>query len=102
MSEEILPYEIFIVLPANLNSTDQLSPEEQEYLKATEVHVALMSPAVRRMSEVALAKCLECNWMNVPSKYLYTARIAIASVEPYVAKLQQAARDTSAHLKGNG
>jgi hypothetical protein len=102
MSEEIAPYEIFIVLPTKLNTSDPLTIEEWATLEAATAFLDKMSPAVRQMYEVAMAKCAELGWQNLPAKYLYTARIAVASVEPYSQQLIEQFRETSAHIKGNG
>ena len=99
MSDEIKPYEIFVLLPNNLDVTKQLSVEEQASLRGAPEFYDRMTPAVRQMCEVAIAKCDEVGWENLPSKNLYTARIAIASVEQYVETLRQIVRD-DARIKG--
>ena len=102
MSEEVSAYEIFIVLPANLDTTNQLTFEEAAELKAAEAFVDKMTIGVRQMYDTAVAKCTEHDWKNLPPKCLYTARIVIASVAPYRQQLIEQVRETSAHLKGSG
>jgi len=101
MSDEIKPYEIFICLPEKLNTVDQLSVEEQASLRGTVELYDRMTPAVRQMCEAAIAKCDEVGWENLPTKYLYTARVAIASVEPYVQHMLKLVRE-DANIKGGG
>jgi hypothetical protein len=99
--EEISAYEIFLKLPDKLDYTTPLSVEEQVALQGASALVDKMTPSVKQVFDVALAACTECNWENVPTNALYSARIVIASVAPYTERMRQITRDGHADTQGS-
>lgn len=100
LATDIAAYEIFLKFPDNLDYTTQLTVEEQVALQGATELLDVMTPGVRHMCEATVAKCAECNWENIPTNVLYSARIVLASVAPYTEYMREVTRTGHAHKQG--